>query len=185
MAAQLPLQSQLRPTVLRLQKNNDQEYQTSEIISSGISKYQTRAHPNVRQVECHIIASSHKSCKDPGTTARALLSYEIHLVPIPVVDPQLGHRLGCFGDEFAIANAPGVGKELFLEVLGDPLLDDNVVAIALLYRGISIVLFLEDYMGIYTHIIPVPRQMVSHQSLREEVSAMDLKKNVRTIGLNG
>lgn len=89
----------------------------------------------------HIIASSHRSCKDPGTAARALLPDEIHLVPVLVVDPQLSHRLGCLGDEFPIANAPGMGEELFLEVFGDPLLDNNVVAIALLHRAISIVLF--------------------------------------------
>ena len=40
------------------------------------------------------------------------------------------------GDQLAIAETAGVGKELFLEIFGDPALDDDVVAIALVRRGI-------------------------------------------------
>lgn len=43
-------------------------------------------------------------------------------------------------DQLAIAETAGVGKELFLEVFGDPALDDDVVAIALEGRDIWLVM---------------------------------------------
>lgn len=61
----------------------------------------------------------------------ALLAHQEHLVLVPVVDPELGLRLRSLGEDFALADPLGVSEEFFLEILGDPSLDDYVVAISL------------------------------------------------------
>lgn len=72
-----------------------------------------------------------QSCEDPRTTARALLPHKVHLVLMPVVDLQLRQRAGILRDQSTVAQTSGVRKKLILEVLGDPLLDDDVVGVDL------------------------------------------------------
>lgn len=69
----------------------------------------------------------------PRPPARALLPHEVHLVLLSVVDFQLRHGRRGLGDEFSIAEASRVLEELFLQVLGDIVLDDDVVAVLLLF----------------------------------------------------
>jgi hypothetical protein len=70
-------------------------------------------------------------CEDAQSSARALLPHQVHLFLVAVVDLEFGGGTGGLGDQFAFADTTGVCEELFLEVFGDPALDDNVVAIAL------------------------------------------------------
>lgn len=60
---------------------------------------------------------------------------------------------GGLRDHAALTDAAGVCEELLLEVLGDPLLDDDVVGVRL---------------------IPVPFEAVGQQGVREKMLAMDL-----------
>ena len=73
-------------------------------------------------------------CKDTQLSARALLPHQVHLVLVAVVDPEFGGGAGGLGDQLALADPAGVREELFLEVFGDPALDDDVVAVALQKR---------------------------------------------------
>lgn len=66
----------------------------------------------------------------------ALLANQVHPVLVPVVDFELSLRLRSLGEDLALADPLGVTEEFFLEVLGDPSLDDYVVAIGL--DGVSI-----------------------------------------------
>lgn len=50
---------------------------------------------------------------------------------MPVVDLQLRQRAGILRDQSTVAQTSGVRKKLILEVLGDPLLDDDVVGVDL------------------------------------------------------
>lgn len=77
------------------------------------------------------VKNSAKSSKNPGFSSWAFLSDEIHLVFLAVVDLELGQRRRCLGDELAFAKAASVAKELLLEFLGDELLDNDVVGVAL------------------------------------------------------
>lgn len=70
-------------------------------------------------------------CEDAQPSARALLSHQVHLVLVAVVDLEFGGGARGLGDQFAFADTAGVSEELFLEVFGDPALDDDVVAVAL------------------------------------------------------
>lgn len=63
-----------------------------------------------------------------------------------------------------------MGEEKFLELIVNPLFDDDVVGVVL-GRDIS-------FRCIHTmnesYLVPVPRQTVSHQAIWEQVLAMDL-----------
>lgn len=50
---------------------------------------------------------------------------------MPVVDLQLCQRARILRDQSTVTQASSVCKELILEVLGDPLLDDDVVGVDL------------------------------------------------------
>lgn len=78
-----------------------------------------------------VVACSSRSGKNPGSATGVLFPHKVHLVLLLVVDLKLGEGAGGLGDELAFAQAPRVGEELFLEVFGDPLLDDDVVAVEL------------------------------------------------------
>lgn len=64
-----------------------------------------------------------------------LLADQVHAVLFGVVNPNLGLGVGGLSEDLAVADALGVGEELFLEVFGDPSLDDDVVAVTL--EGVS------------------------------------------------
>lgn len=97
-----------------------------------------------------------KSCKDPQPTAGALLSHKVHLVLAAIVDPELCRGGGGLCEDFAFADTLGVAEEFFLEVLGDPALDDDVVAVPL---------------------IPLPGEVVGEQGFGKQVLAVDLERN--------
>jgi hypothetical protein len=73
------------------------------------------------------------SCKHESAPG-ALLPDQEHLVLLFVVDPEFGHGVRGFRDNLAVtalAKASGVSEELFLEILCDPLFDDDEVGIVL------------------------------------------------------
>jgi hypothetical protein len=71
------------------------------------------------------------SSEDPGPSSGTLLADQIHLVLLAVVDLEFGQRGGGLGDQLALAEASGVREQFLLELLGDPLFYDDVVAVAL------------------------------------------------------
>ena len=75
-------------------------------------------------------------CEDTQAVLWALLANQVHLVLVSVIDLKLSLRLRSLGQDLALADPLGVREEFFLEVLGDPSLDDYVVAISL--DGVSI-----------------------------------------------
>lgn len=111
------------------------------------------------------------SSEDPRAATRTLLADEIHLVLFPVVNLQLGQRAGCLGDELALAQAPGVCEELLLEVFGDPLLDDDVVGVALRTSQSAV----QRDIDLTTYVVPIPGQAVRDQRFGQQVSTVDLK----------
>jgi hypothetical protein len=70
------------------------------------------------------------SCKNE-TTPGALLPNQEHLLLVAVIDLEFGQRVGGLSDDLALANASGVGEELLLEVLSDPLFDNDEVGVVL------------------------------------------------------
>ena len=72
----------------------------------------------------------------PKSTTRALLPGQDHLSLTVVIDLQSGrgHGIGCI-NKFCLAHMSSVGEELFLQVLGYVLFDDNVVGVVL-YQGL-------------------------------------------------
>jgi hypothetical protein len=72
------------------------------------------------------------SRKDPSPPAGALLPHKVHLIFPFVINFQLGQGVRGLGNELALTESPRVIEELFLEVFGDILFDDDVVAVALL-----------------------------------------------------
>lgn len=83
------------------------------------------------------------------------------------------------GDQFTLADPASVGEELFLEVFGDPALDDDVVAIALdgksyLVRNENSRYFL--FFG-DAYLVPVPGQVVGKKGFGEQVLAVDLNQS--------
>lgn len=97
----------------------------------------TKKNPNKRNQHIYLSKSApqiyipQQSCENPRTTARALLPHKIHLVLMPVVDFQLRQRAGILRDQSTVAQTSGVCEELILEVLGDILLDNDVVRVNL------------------------------------------------------
>lgn len=69
--------------------------------------------------------------EDAQPPARALLSDQIHFVLVPVIDLEFGRGAGGLGNDLALAKPAGVREEFFLEVLGDPFLNYDIVGIAL------------------------------------------------------
>jgi len=69
-------------------------------------------------------------CKNE-TASGAFLPDQEHLVLVAVVDFQFGHGVGGLSDDLTLAYASGVGEKLLLEVLGDPLFDNDEVGIVL------------------------------------------------------
>lgn len=92
--------------------------------------------------------------------ARTLLPHKIHLLLVSVVDLEFGQRAGVLSDQPAFAQPTGVCEQLFLEVFGDPLLDDNVVGVDL---------------------VPVPWQTICQEGIGEKMSPVDLFINVRLV----
>lgn len=70
-------------------------------------------------------------CEDSQTATRALLPHQVHPVLVVVFDLELGRRGGGLGEHFALAEASAVAEELFLEIFGNPSLDDDITAVAL------------------------------------------------------
>lgn len=69
--------------------------------------------------------------KDAQTPAGTLLSHQIHLVLIAVVDLEFGRGARCLGNDLALTNTAGVCEELLLEIFCHPLLDDDIVGVML------------------------------------------------------
>lgn len=144
------------------QKHPLKREQEAERTWPGISNNQNKA--KLTQTK-HVSTSG-----EHPAAAGALLADEVHLVLPPVVDLQLGQGIGCLGDELALAQTPGVFKELLLEVFGDPLLDNDVVAVTLWTSQSAA----QWNIGLATYIVPIPGQAVRDQRFRQEVSTMDL-----------
>lgn len=71
-----------------------------------------------------------------------------------------------------------MGEEFFLEVLGDPLFDDDVVAVHLLELVLGIGMRSVG-VRVDAYLVPVPGQAIGNESVREEMLAMDLLIYVR------
>ena len=65
-----------------------------------------------------------------------------------------------------------MSEEFFLEVLGDPSLDDDVVGVALESKSARAQYTKLD--ATYAYLVPIPRKVVSEQGLWEQMLAVDL-----------
>lgn len=82
----------------------------------------------------------------------AAFPHHVHLVLLPVVDAELGRRGGLLGEHLVLAETAGVREEFFLEILGDPAFDDDIVRVALWYSEHGNA---SRRLG-YTYLVPVP-----------------------------
>lgn len=71
------------------------------------------------------------SCKDAQPPTGTLLPHQIQLILVVIVDPEFGRGAGGLGEHLVLADASSVREEFFLEVLGDPSFDDDVVGVLL------------------------------------------------------
>ena len=78
-----------------------------------------------------------------------------------------------------------MSKELILKVLGDPLFDDDIVAVHLF--GVSTVSRTMRGAGVRVdaYLVPVPGQLIGNQSIRKKMLAMDLLIYVRYVRIDG
>lgn len=77
----------------------------------------------------------HCSCEDTQPPTGTFLPHQIELVLVAIVDLEFGRGAGSLGDHLVLADASSVREEFFLEVLGDPSFDDDVVGVLL--EGVS------------------------------------------------
>ena len=78
-----------------------------------------------------------------------------------------------------------MSKELILKVLGDPLFDDDIVAVHLF--GVSTVSRTMRGAGVRVeaYLVPVPGQLIGNQSIRKKMLAMDLLIYVGYVRIDG
>ena len=77
-----------------------------------------------------------------------------------------------------------MGEEFFLEVLGDPLFDDDVVAVHLLELVLGIGMRSVG-VRVDAYLVPVPGQLIGNQSIRKKMLAMDLLIYVGYVRIDG
>ena len=125
-------------TKIPSQKRRQQMIPTKRTIeqSLGESVYKKKIKKSKNHIATFITSqvnfhTTRQSGEKPRTPARTLLPHQIHLILIPVVDLELREVAGGLRDHPTVTNAAGVREELLLEVLGDPLLDDDVVGVHL------------------------------------------------------
>jgi hypothetical protein len=100
-------------------------FATTIVLCPGYFLLSTTRQVNTSLFEC------------PRSTTRALLPGQDHLLLTAVIDLQSGwgHGVGCSSNNYCLAFTSSVGEELFLQVLGYVLFDDNVVGVVL-YQGL-------------------------------------------------
>lgn len=111
----------------RTRSRNQHKKQTTYILITKTSP-QTCNHKT--QVDLSRIEHT-GSCKDAQPPTGTLLPHQIQLVLVVIVDPEFGRGAGGLSEHLVLAYASSVREEFFLEVLGDPSFDDDVVGVLL------------------------------------------------------
>lgn len=80
---------------------------------------------------CVDLSNFERLCENAQSPAGTLLPHQIELVLVAIVDLEFGRGAGGLGEHLVLTDSLGVGEEFFLEVLGDPSFDDDIVGVLL------------------------------------------------------